>query len=122
MKKKGNVDCQMSNERDKDQDAMQLNHAYNLIKSGAKITTPDLNPIMGIGLEEDELDGLNLVDMKRMREGPNMYKVMDTLCGLKSGDMNVIQTNQNVAALSDIDCATSHNNVLATLALQASHP
>lgn len=39
---------------------------------------------LNIGLEDEELIGLDLVDCKRAREGPNYYETMVTIGGLKS--------------------------------------
>ncbi|KAL1825757.1 hypothetical protein ACET3Z_012535 [Daucus carota] len=78
------------------------------------------NPVYG--LDEEELIGLNLVERKRMRGGPEVYDIMDIAGGLKGGELSNTKDSKTEAALSGTDCATSSTNVLATLAMQASQP
>lgn len=75
------------------------------------------------GPDEEELNGLNIIERKLMRGDPRVYDIMDTTGGLtrlKAGDTGLVGNVQNEAALSEFDCATSSTSVLAKLAKQAS--
>lgn len=118
--KDGKGFSQTSNQGDKDKVVMQAGNTHQLLKLGANNEVQDLNSNLNDGLEEDELNGLNIVDRKRLRGSPDTYEVMDTPGGLKGGIGHIDPNNQNGVALSNSDCVTSQNNGLATLALQAS--
>lgn len=78
---------------------------------------------LNYGPEKDELNGLQLIERKRMRGGPNSYEVMDVEGGLKAITGEEQTSRKTEVDLSAIDCSTSSNNELAKLAQQASqHP
>lgn len=72
------------------------------------------------GMEDEELIGLQLMERKRMRGGPDSYEVMDTAGGLKK-DVQMTENKQiTEVELSGSDCSTSPNILLAKLTRQAS--
>lgn len=76
-------------------------------------------PRTSIGLEQDELDGLNLEERKRKRTGPGASEElgMDEVPVVEG----INKENKNMDAdLSGMDCSATSNNILATLAVQAS--
>lgn len=72
------------------------------------------------GLDNEEDVGLTKDDRKRRRSGPETKVVMDTDDKLKNVYNERIDPNTD-ADLSNLDCSTSSKNVMAQLALQASH-
>lgn len=76
------------------------------------------------GLEDEEVDGLELGNRKRSRLGPESKITMDTDEVLPSGTITKAGKvdSQNETAISETDLAASYGNVLATLAVQASRP
>lgn len=72
------------------------------------------------GPDEDELNGIELVDRKRMRGGPDSYEVMDIAGGLNKGIIRSNNSGLKDDVLSELDCPTSSYSVLAELAMQAS--
>lgn len=73
-----------------------------------------------IGPDEDELSGLNIVERKRPRGGLGSYDTMDTKGHLQRATKETSSGLITEATLSGRDCVVSSENVLATLALQAS--
>lgn len=71
------------------------------------------NILLSNGPSDEELDGLDIEARKRKRLGHGFAENMDT---------SNIGFAQNDSALSNVDCAGSNNNILATLAEQASRP
>lgn len=69
-----------------------------------------------------ENDGLDLDERKRKRIGPISHITMDTDDRLPKGDRSIDLNQHKEAVFSDSDYAVSHENVLATLAVQASQP
>ncbi|KAL8149468.1 hypothetical protein AgCh_006469 [Apium graveolens] len=72
------------------------------------------------GPEEEEIEGLELDSRKRSRSGPGI--TMDTNDVLVNSEVVIKTKTSNEADLSGMDCSTSTQTVLATLAQQASHP
>lgn len=78
------------------------------------------NSNFGDGPEEDELDGLQIMERKRMRGGPDCFEVMDTIGDFQHGPGNMRGNTSTGVVLSEMDCSTPSESELAKLALQAS--
>lgn len=72
------------------------------------------------GPDGDELTGLLVADRKRMRGGPDNYDTMDTPGGLGPVSNPNVSNKTADGGLSGLDCTSSNNSQLATLAKQAS--
>ena len=80
------------------------------------------NGILNIedGPDLDETTGLLFTDRKRLRGGPDKYDVMDIPGGLGNSSDSTFSNKPKDVGLSGMDCSTSNNSQLATLAQQAS--
>lgn len=65
------------------------------------------------GSEDEELNGLNIADRKRMRGGPGLYDIMDTDGCLKPMNKNFIKVSPIEDVFSNKDSASSQTPVFS---------